>query len=168
MIALLWMFALAAVTRVELVNEVYPIPADEWRYVELGLKQQAATVMATYQVNGGSEQVRLALMRRDDLEHLRQGLPHGVMAVTSPGRSGALECQARPPGDYVIVVDNQMGGGKPASVHLRVWLDFGAHDVPDISRLSPERRRTVILISFAAFFGIVTWSARKLLRGVRR
>jgi hypothetical protein len=168
MLALLSIFALAAATRVELVDEVYPIPADEWRYVELGLKQQPVMVEASYQVNGGSEQVRLALMRREDLEHLRQGLPHGVMAVTEPGRSGSLHCRARPPGDYVIVVDNEMGGGQPASVHLRIWLDFANDGAPEVTRLSPERQRGVVLISCAAFLGIVTWSARKLLRGVRR
>jgi len=169
MIALFWMLALAGpATRVEVVDEVYPIPADEWRYVELGLKQQPALVVAAYQVNGGSDQVRVALMRRDELERLRQGLPHGVMAVTEPGRSGTLECQARPPGDYVVVVDNEMGGGKPASVHLRIWLDFANRGAPPVTGLSPERRRTVVLVSFAAFAGIVTWSARKLLRGARR
>jgi len=167
MIVLLWLLAFAA-TRVELVDEVYTIPADEWRYVELGLKQEAALVVANYEVNGGSDRVRVALMRREDLEHLRQGLPHGVMAVTDPGRFGTLRCQARPPGDYVVVVDNEMGGDKPALVHLRIWLDFGAHEMPEVTRLSPERRRTVILLSFAVFLGIVTWSARKLLRGMRR
>jgi len=168
MFILFSILALAAATRVELVDEVYPIPADEWRYVELGLKQQPALVVATFEATGGSARVRLAMMRREDLERLRQGLPHGVMAVTDPGHSGTLRCRAQPPGDYVVVVDNQMSGGKPASVHLRIWLDFGVHDAPEITRLSRERQRTVILVSFAAFLGIVTWSARKLLRGLRR
>ena len=167
MLLLLSMFVLSAATRVELVDEVYPIPAEEWRYVELGLKQQAALVLAAYEVNGGSEHVRLALMRREDMEHLRQGLPHGVMAVTNPGRSGSLRCQARPPGDYIVVVDNEMGA-KPASVHLRIWLDFSPHTASEVQGISPERRRTVVLLSFAVFLGIVSWSARKLLNGVRR
>jgi cell division protein FtsB len=35
-------------------------------------------------------------------------------------------------------------------------------------RISAQRRLTVILVSFAAFFAIVTWSGRKLLPTVRR
>ena len=37
-----------------------------------------------------------------------------------------------------------------------------------VATLPPERRLVVILISFAVFFAIVTWSARRLLRLVRR
>ena len=32
----------------------------------------------------------------------------------------------------------------------------------------PERRLAVILISFGVFFGIVTWSARRLLGAIRK
>jgi hypothetical protein len=49
-----------------------------------------------------------------------------------------------------------------------VVLDFGARPGPQVTRLSPQRQFTVILISFAVFFGIVTYSARRLLRGIRR
>jgi hypothetical protein len=35
---------LAAPTSVELVDEVYQIPANQWRYVDLTLKQQPARV----------------------------------------------------------------------------------------------------------------------------
>jgi hypothetical protein len=163
----LCMLALAFASAEELVDQVYTIPADEWRYVDLGLGQRPALVEAEYDVRSGSDQVRLAVMRRDDLDHLREGLPHGVVETTEPGRSGKVACQVRPPGEYVVVVDNRMGDGRAAVVRLRIWLEFppgGA--VPE--RLSPQRRLTVILVSFAAFFAIVTWSGRKLLPPVRR
>ena len=54
----------------------------------------------------------------------------------------------------------------PATVllHLRTSLNPGA----DIARtLSPARRLTVILISFAFFFVTVAWSGRKLVRAMR-
>jgi len=57
----------------------------------------SALVEAEYEVRAGSDQVRLAVMRRDDLEHLREGLAHGVVEATEPGRSGKLTCQVRPP-----------------------------------------------------------------------
>jgi hypothetical protein len=52
-------------------------------------------------------------------------------------------------------------------VHIRVWLDF-ARRGPVVTQLSPERQLTVIAISFLVFFGIVTYSARRLLRTMRR
>jgi hypothetical protein len=65
------------------------------------------------------------------------------------------------------VIDNR-GLRAPLRVHLRVWLDFSPRSAQDVGYLSRERRLAVILISFAVFFGIVTWSARKLLHAIRR
>jgi len=164
MIALAWILTLAAATRVDLVDEVYTIPPDQWRYVELELKQQPTLVLAHYDVPDGFA-VRLALMRRDDMENLRQDLPHGVVKAIGPGRTGTLGAQVAP-GDYVIVVDNQTSGGRAATVHLRVWLDFSK--VPAITQLSQGRRLTVISISFAVFFAIVGYSMRKLWKATKR
>ncbi len=165
MIALALLLFAAAAPTLELVNEVYQIPAGEWRYVEVGLKQQTALVSADFQSLAGSKEVRLALMRREDLEHLRGGLAHGVLAVTPASGAGVLQSPVGEPGEYVLVVDNL--GEQPASVHLHVRLDFTRHAGPAVTRLSPERRLTVVLISFGVFFGIVTWSARRLLRTIK-
>src|SRR6185436_18674499 len=98
---------LAANTSVLIVDEEYEIPASDWRYVELSLKQRPGLVSARYQAQSGAHQVRLALMRREDLERLRSGTSHGVMSMTPPAPSGALNYRVRDPGDYVIVVENQ-------------------------------------------------------------
>ncbi|MGA2273299.1 MAG: hypothetical protein ABSH00_07085 [Bryobacteraceae bacterium] len=167
MLALVCTLALAFASVEELVDRVYTIPADEWRWLDLGIGQRPALVEAEYEVRAGSDQVRLAVMRRDDLEHLREGLAHGVVGATEPGRAGRLACEVRPPGDYVVVVDNRRGDGRVAVVRLRIRLEFPpSAAVPQ--RLSPQRRLAVILVSFAAFFAIVAWSGRKLLPPVRR
>ena len=157
---------LAAPTSVELVDEVYQIPASQWRYVDLTLKQQPALVSATFQVLTGSQQARIALMRSQDLERLRGGQPHGVMTVTPLASSGNLAYYVHWPDDYAIVVDNH--AAQPSAVHLRVSLEFGGSPGPAVTRLSPRRQLAVILISFAVFFGIVSFSARRLWRTVRR
>jgi len=173
MIALALALVFAAASRVELADEVYSIPADEWRYLEVGLKQRPALVVAHYDVEGSAAEaeVRVALMRREDMEHLRQGLPHGAVAMTAPGRSGTLRAFV-PPGDYVLVVENRAAAGAPAGppapIHLHVWLDFSDRFGPAITTLSPRRQLAVILISFAVFFAIAAWSGRRLLKAVRR
>jgi hypothetical protein len=168
MIPLALLLLLAPTTNLELVNEVFPIPASEWRYVEFSLNQKPALVQATYTVESGSPKVRLALMRREDLDRLRNDQPHGVIAATAQAAIGALTRPIREPGGYVVVVDNR-DGASLARVHLRVWLDFTPQRLgPEVTRLSPQRQLTVIVISFAIFFGIVVYSGRKLLRAIRR
>jgi hypothetical protein len=166
MTALACILLLAASTRVDLVSELYQIPANEWRYVEVSLKQQPALVSARYRAQEGSREIRLALLRKADLERLRSERPFGVLASTQAGAAGRLQFHVPEPGQYALVVDN--AGDRPAAVHLDVWLDFaGPHD-PTVTQLSPSRQLTIVLLSFAAFFGIVTWSARRLLRATKR
>jgi hypothetical protein len=54
-------------------------------------------------------------------------------------------------------------------VRLKISLDFAPRPQgPEVTRLSPRRQLTVILISFAVFFAIVSYSARRLLGAIRR
>jgi hypothetical protein len=156
---------LAAPTSVELVDEVYQIPAREWRYAPFTLKQQPALVSATFEVLDGSGQARIALMRSQDLERMRGGQPHGVLALTPLASSGNLSYYVHVPDDYAMVVDSHVA--KPSAVHLRVSLDFGGSPGPAVTRLSRQRQLAVILMSFAFFFGIVSFSARRLWRAVK-
>jgi hypothetical protein len=89
------------------------------------------------------------------------------MAATTPGASGRIRYRVRTPGDYVVVIDNRGGDARPAEARLRVALDFELQSGPEVTLLSPGRQFAVILISFAVFFGIVSYSARRLLRGIR-
>jgi hypothetical protein len=163
MIALAWLLAMAAATRVEVVDETYPIPADEWRYVEVGLKQRPAMVVARFETAG--RPVRIALMRREEMERLRQGLPNGSLAMSAREYAGTLRANV-PAGDYVLVVDNRDSPHR-VSVHLRIWLDFAPPSGLTMTQLSPRRRLSVILISFAVFLAIAGFAGTRLLRLVR-
>ncbi|MCX6629982.1 MAG: hypothetical protein NTW28_20385 [Candidatus Solibacter sp.] len=167
MTALACFLLLAASTSVELVDEVYQIPSARWNYIPINLRQNPARIDASFQVDSGPGRVRLALLTQADLERLREELPHGLLAVTDTGNSGALRFRVRQPGDYALVVDNRSGKGRPAAVHLRIALDF-APAPPAVTRLDPRRQLTVIVLAFAFFVGVVTFSARKLLRAAKR
>jgi hypothetical protein len=164
--AVLALLLLLAATRAELVDEVYTIPPAEWRYVQVELKQTPVQVMADFQVLSGNTEVRVALLSEADLERLRADEAHGFLAATPAGSRGAFRFQLLAPGPYAVVVDNRARNA-PVRVHLRVALDFAGRDEQGVRYLPPERRLAVILISFAVFFGIVTWSARKLLRAIK-
>jgi hypothetical protein len=163
--ALLCLLLSSATT--ELVNEVYRVPADEWRYVEIGLKQQPALLAADVEAVEGDREIRLALVRSEDLDRGRNGRPHGALALTEPGHTAHLRYFVRAPGVYAVVVENR-DAEREASVRMRVWLDFGAGRGMEVTQLSPHRRSIVVLISCASFIGIVAWSARRLLKGMRR
>jgi hypothetical protein len=151
---------------VELVDEVYTIPPAEWRYVQVQLRQTPVAVDCRFEVVSHDAQVRVALLSRGDLERLRADQPHGFLAATQPAGAGNLHYNLHRSGEYAVVVDNR-ALHTPVKVHLRVGLDFSAQPEQGVRTLSPERRLAVILISFAVFFGLVTWSARKLLRASR-
>jgi hypothetical protein len=151
--------------RVELVDEVYSVPASEWRYVEFSLKQLPVSVRGEYEAQPGGS-VRMTLMRRHELKRLRERRPHGAMVATDVGMKGVLDFRVRAPGDYVVLVEN-LDGGQAAELRLRVALEFGGMNGQTVSYLAPRRKLLVILVSFAVFFGIVTWSARRLLGAIR-
>ena len=89
------------------------------------------------------------------------------MAETPLGKSGQLTDAFRRRGDYAVVLDNR-DGTRAATVHLRVWLDFGGRRAPEATELAPGRQFVVVAISLAVFFGIVTYSSRRLWRAVKR
>jgi hypothetical protein len=151
---------LAAPLRVDLVNQVYTIPAKDWRYIDVGLEQRPGAIFARFNTAAESAQVRLALMEREELERFRKGLAPDLMAATEPASSGRLDFNVPLAGHYVLVIHNQ--AYEDTSVHLRVKLEFAA-----VTTLSPARQFTVIVISCAFFLGVVTFSARQLLRAVK-
>lgn len=158
---------LAASQHAELADEDCQIPAGGWRYVEVQLHQQPAGISASYEVRSATGKVRLALMRREDLDRLRDDLPYGHLSETALGRSGQLVDGFHRRGDFAVVLDNRSGSA-PATVHLRVWVDFdGNLHGPEVTELAPQRQLAVVAISLAVFFGIVAYSGRRLWRAVK-
>lgn len=159
---------LAASSRIELVNEVVRVAPHQWHAVELNLRQRPALVIAEFATGDGSPRAKIGLIRQDGLELLDSGNEAGFMVVTPSATKGRLSYRVRQAGDYALVVDNRNSERRPLAAELRIWLDFAARPEADVTRLSPQRQITVIVISFAVFFAIVSYSARRLLRGIRR
>src|SRR5438309_1626282 len=88
-------------------------------------------------------------------------LPARAIAATPPGPSGSLRFTVLHPDDYDVVVDNREGR-RDVKVRVRVALEFGTQG-PQITTASPARQLTVVALSFLFFFGVVTYSARRIL-----
>jgi hypothetical protein len=161
MVPIAWIFLLALSNRVELVNEDFQIAPADWKWVPIVAKQHTAMLTADYRVLAGPGDVRLVLMRGEDINEM----PYGRLVQTEFARAGKLDHYLGDLGEYGLVVENR-DSRAPAQVHLNVSLDFGSR-ATGVGTLSPRRQLSVIIISFAVFFGIVTWSAHRLLRAVR-
>src|SRR5579863_2041068 len=119
MVPFAWLLLLAAPSRVELVNEDYRIAPADWQWQPIFLKQRSGLVVASFHALGGSKQVRLVLMRGEDIEDM----PHGALAETEFGESGALTYYLRDLGEYGVVLENR-DRHAAADVHLYISLDF--------------------------------------------
>ena len=155
---------LASSSREELFEETPTIARGKWQYFPVSLRQQPATVEASFEVQSGSRKVRLALLTHADEERMDADAPYGVLTATPIGARGSLRFRVRRPDDYAIVVDNREGD-RDTTVLVRASLDF-ARAGPDVTRASPERQVTVIVLSFLFCFGVVTYSARRILRAI--
>jgi hypothetical protein len=147
-----------------LLDEVFEVPASEWRYVPVVLKQPPVTVDADFRVISGDGAVRVTLVNREGLDHLRQGDLEPLRSVPFQ-QQGKFSRLVSVPDEYAVVLENH--GHGPATARLRVSLDFSVRGLPQARTLSPERRFAVIVISSTVFLAIVLYSARKLL-GVMR
>jgi hypothetical protein len=163
---LVCMLLLASPTGVELLDETPTIAAGKWNYYPVSLRQQPARVDATFEVLSGHDDVRLALLTHTDAQRLFRDMPHGVLAVTPLGRHGSLRFRVPRPDDYDIVVDNREGA-RDVTVRVRVSLEFGAPEPVAVTASRP-RQLTVVALSFMFFFGVVTYSARRILRAIGR
>jgi hypothetical protein len=159
-LAMLWLLNSVSPSG-EITHQTYSIPANEWRYVEVPLPGPARLTAEYHSVMDGDD-IRVMVVRDEDLGLLRNEKPNGFIAESQPGPSGILGCYLPEPGHYAVVVDNREGE-RAASVTLWVKLDSA-----QVTFLPRNRQLIVILASFGFFFAVVTWSARKLLTGMRK
>jgi len=156
--------AAAAGTAV-LADDTYQLPPGDWRWIRFDIRQRPATAFCRFESIGGAGSVRAELVSRRDLDLFKQHKSHKTLSQTSATVSGTLNQYIEEPGEYAVVIENK--DSRPAAVHLVLSLSFPPPR-PIARTLSPSRRLTVILVSFAMFFAIVTISARALLKAMRR
>ena len=154
------LFLLAASSQVDLIDENFEIPASDWRYVPRPLTPEPAMLDCLFQSDRPDARVRLVLLSQADLNDWRVGREHDEMAATPAGPRGTLRVPVHDPDTYVAIENR---APQPVRVRLRVFLEQ-----PRVRYLSRGRQLAVIVISFGVFFAIVSLSARKLLKAIRK
>lgn len=150
---------LAAYLPIDLINENFEIPANDWRYVSRPLVKEPVEVDCVFTADSRDAQVRVALVSGEDLNAWRAGHEHEELATTILGARGALRALVHDSDTYVAIENR---GRQPVRVHLHAFAEQ-----PQVRYLSRRRKLAVILISFGVFFAIVTLSARRLLHSLR-
>jgi len=153
---------LAASRPVVLTDDVYQIPAREWRWVRFEISHHPANVECRFETVGSGE-AHAELVSRADLDLIHEHKIHDALASTDIARTDSFSQYIGDPGEYAVVIENP--GSSPVAARLTVALSFGQ---PASRYLTRERRLTVILVSSIMFFAIVTFSARALLRAIKR
>jgi len=145
----------------------FRIGPGEYRWIPVTVKQTPTEVDCRFTVLEGGPSVHLELLPMREFRLFSRGREHETLAVSPDSKSGAFRRILDERGQYAVLVVNAPNAA-PAVVSLEVGTNIDP--VPSaISReLTPARRLTVILISFAIFFTTVSWSAVRLLRAVGR
>jgi len=159
-----FLLALSAGDVRTLTNEVVEIPAKEWRYVEVSVKQVPVTVRCEFHVISGTGPARVELVNAEGLENWKQGRQE-TKGFAASGKDAGFNHVVSVPDEYAVLVDNPER--EPLTVRLRVALDSSERGRPQAKYLTPERRLAVILISATVFFAMAGYSAKKLLSVIR-
>lgn len=143
-----------------LVDEVFEIPASQWRFATVTPAHPPARLECDFRVAPRNATVRVVIMDSEEFQRLKGGDKEQLdSADASPRGSVARLVDAAE--DYAVVVENT-SKAEPARVALRV-TERGLL----VGELSTERRAVIIVISTVVFLAIVVVSGRKLLRAVR-
>jgi hypothetical protein len=145
-------------------DQPFRLESGDFRWVPFTVRQTPSEVDCHFEVIKGDPSIHVELLPMSEFRLYSRGREHDTMALTPKGRSGEFRRIIDVRGQYAVVVENARGA-PPATVLLRVQTNLNPGDMARI--LSPERRLTVILISFAFFFVTVAWSGRKLVRAMR-
>jgi hypothetical protein len=146
-------------------GQPFRLEPGDFRWVPFTVRQTPSEVDCSFEVIKGNPSVHVELLPMREFRLFNRGREHDTMALTPNGRNGEFRRIIDVRGQYAVVVENARGA-PPATVLLRVQTNLNPD--ADVARtLSPERRLTVILISFAFFFVTIAWSGRKLMRAMR-
>ena len=145
-------------------GQPFRLGPGDFRWMKISVRQTPAEVDCHFTVIEGNPSVHVELLPMSEFRRFDRGLEHDTLAITPDSRNGDFRRIIDVSGQYAVVVVNEKRSPS-AMVSLQVRTSVNPKDVA--STLSPQRRLTVILISFAFFFVTLTWSARKLIRGMR-
>ncbi len=141
------------------------LESGDYRWIPFTVTHLPTEVRCSFEVLQGEPSVHMELLPMSEFRAFNRGHRHQTLAVSPNSRTGAFRRVIDRRGQYAVVVKNERNA-PPVTVSLEVRTDL----TPEVSlparELPPQRRLTVILISFGIFFATITWSGLKLIRAI--
>ena len=158
---------LAGIGATEPSAQTFRLESGDFRWIPFTVRQTPTGVNCRFDVSDGDATVHAELLPMSEFRLFDRGREHDTLAVTPRARSAQFRRIIANRGQYAIVIVNERGA-KPVTVSLSLETNLNP-DTSDVAHtLSPERRLTVIALSFAFFIVSVTWSSRKLIVAMKR
>jgi hypothetical protein len=145
-------------------DDTIVVPASQWRAVELKNVSLPARVDGVFSVTAGGSGVRILLMTYLDLQKMRDGQPHSVIAATPYVRAGSISRILQQQERYVMVIDNRQERAG-AEVRVRVKADPETAQPLAPRYASPGRQIAVIaggitFLLLAVAYSLQQWRHR--------
>jgi hypothetical protein len=144
----------------------FRLDPGEFRWIPFTVNQTPTEVESSFQVMRGDPSVHIELLPMSEFRRFNRGREHETLAASDSGRSGAFRRILEARGQYVVVAINK-SKSQAAVVMLELRTDLNPNADVIAKTISPQRRLTVILISFGIFFATVTWAGVRLLRSIQ-
>jgi hypothetical protein len=139
----------------------------EYRWLPFTVSRTPTAVDCRFRVLQGGPTVQMEVMTAAAFRRFSHGRGYDPIAAVPDGRNGRIERLIDERGEYMVVVENAEEA-PAAMVDLELKTDVNPSPESLARVLSPERRLTVILVSFGIFFAIVTWSGLRLWRAANQ
>jgi hypothetical protein len=158
--------ALLLLCAAALQAEPFKLEPGEFRWVPITVTRVPTAVSCRFRVVSGKPTLHMEIMAMSEFRHFNRKRDYDTLAFTPDGSEGEIRRMVDEHGEYAVVVENA-NGAPPALVDVEVSTDVDPSEDSMARVLPPGRRLAVILISFAIFFALVTWSAWRLLRATK-
>ena len=139
-------------------------PGDN-RYIQFSVTHIPTLIDCSYRVLEGRPAVHMEIMSDLNYRRYSRGRDYEPLAYSSDGPSAEIRRLIDERGRFDVMLVNT--GKSPVLVELEVRTDLDPTTDSMARVLSPQRRLTVILVSFSLFFAVVTWAGIHLLRAAK-
>jgi hypothetical protein len=138
----------------------------EYKWLPLTVKRIPTGVDCRFRVMQGGATVHMEILSAAEFRRFNRSRDYDALATAPDGHQGEIRRLMDEPGEFAVVVAND-DRAPEAMVDLEVSTDLNPSPESMARVLSPQRRLAVIVVSFAIFFGLITWSGWRLLRATR-
>jgi hypothetical protein len=143
----------------------FRLDSGEFQWVDFRVNHVPTEVDCRFRVVRGDASVHMELLSEREFDQLNKDDSHATLAVSQDGKSGQIRRLLDWRGRYIVAIVNKRGA-RPALVSFELRTDVNPNAQSSARELSPERRLTVIAISFGIFFVIVAFCGWKMMRAV--